>query len=109
MAEAAPDPEKPAKKKLEPIGVPDGRGWVAIAVFSMSGAILLMIRENPALLANASFMQIAQTIVGAGGLGLVVAFHYASSSGTAKANSRADDAEKRAAAAAPDPTKDQKP
>lgn len=69
---------------------PDARGWCAAAVFALTCIILKMIDNNPALLSNASFMQLVGSIAGAGGLGLVLAFHFGSSSGTQKANERAD-------------------
>lgn len=92
---------QPAKAPLPPWfpGWPDARGWAMILMFILTVMILIMIRENPRLLGNASFMQLASTIAGAGGLGLVLAFHFGSSSGTAKANQRADKAEAKAEAA----------
>lgn len=114
MAEAVEKP--PAKTKtrfrIMPLGVPDGRGWAAIGLYALDVMVLLMIREQPQLLESAAFMQIAGPLLGAGGLGLILAFHFGSSSGTANANRRADDAEKRAAAAGAepiDPKKDAKP
>lgn len=100
MSDAPTPPLSSTLDKLLARLVPDGRGWIALGVFLLTSAILGMIRENPALLANASFMQLVGSIAGAGGLGLVLAFHFASSSGTAKANARADKADQRAEAAA---------
>lgn len=77
-------------------GWPDARAWGGVAIVGLTWKILTMIEANPALLANASFMQLAGGVVGAGGLGLFLAFHFASSAGTAKANQRADAAERRA-------------
>jgi hypothetical protein len=77
-------------------GWPDSRGWAGIAIVALTWKVLDMIEKNPQLLANASFMQLCGAIVGAGGLGLFLAFHFASSSGTAKANQRAEAAERRA-------------
>lgn len=89
--------------RIVPLGVPDGRGWAAIALYTLDVGVLWMIYDKPALLESAAFMQIAGPLLGAGGLGLVLAFHFGSSSGTANANRRADDAEKRAAAAGAEP------
>lgn len=44
--------------------LPDTRGWFLIGSFALVTFLLSMIRENPRLLANASFMQIATVIVG---------------------------------------------
>lgn len=79
--------------------LPDARGWCAIAVFAFAWRILWMIDSNPTLLDSAPFMGLAGGILGAGGIGLVLAFHFGSSSGTAKANERADKAVQRADAA----------
>ncbi len=80
----------PGGKAIPPWYWPDARGWCAGAVFALTCVILKMIDNNPALLSNASFMQLVGSIAGAGGLGLVLAFHFGSSSGTVKANERAD-------------------
>lgn len=80
--------------------LPDARGWCALAVFALTVGILQMIANNPALLSNASFMLLVGNIAGAGGLGLVLAFHFGSSTGTQKANERADRAQAIAAAGA---------
>lgn len=77
-------------------GWPDARAWAGVAIVSLTWKVLDMIDKNPTLLGNASFMQLVGGIVGAGGLGLFLAFHFASSSGAAKANQRADAAERRA-------------
>jgi hypothetical protein len=83
--------------------LPDARGWCAGAVFALTVGVLNMIDRQPMLLENASFMQLVGSIAGAGGLGLVLAFHFGSSSGTAKANERADKAAARLDAVTPPP------
>lgn len=77
-------------------GWPDARAWAGTAIVALTWKVLDMIEKNPNLLGNASFMQLVGGIVGAGGLGLFLAFHFASSSGAAKANQRAEAAERRA-------------
>lgn len=51
-------------------GWPDFRGWVAFGFFALTFYLLDMIRANPALLANASFMQVLSTVL-AGGVLLI--------------------------------------
>lgn len=69
---------------------PDQRGWIILGFFGLTWRILEIIRENPALLANASFMQFIGPISGAGGLLLIASFFFGSSKGTAEANARTD-------------------
>lgn len=84
--------------------IPDSKAIVFAAVFVLVLALLQMIHKRPELLDSASFMQLVQAIIGAGGFGLIIAWHFASSSGTAKANERADKAERRATDATGDLT-----
>lgn len=49
-------------------GWPDMRGWVAIGFFAVTFYVLWMIKQNPALLANASFMQLAGALMTGGPL-----------------------------------------
>jgi len=69
---------------------PDQRGWIILGFFGLTLRILEIIQENPALLANASFMQFIGPISGAGGLLLIASFFFGSSKGTAEANARTD-------------------
>lgn len=78
-------------------GWPDGRLLCGAGVFVLLVGLLVMIYANPALLDSTPFMQLVTVI--ASSLGVVVAFHFGSSSGSAKANQRADQADRRAAAA----------
>lgn len=73
----SPQPEKKhlALEIVDRI-TPDVRAWVAIGVFGLVAFVLVMIRENPKLLANASFMQLAALLVGSGGLGMVASFFF---------------------------------
>lgn len=105
MTDQPPEPPRPAATWAD-IGLllsqrllPDARGWCAMALFGLTVGILQMIHDKPELLSNASFMQLATTIAGAGGFGMWVAFNFTTSSGTAKANDRADKANARADAA----------
>lgn len=75
---------------------PDQRGWIIIGFFGLTWRILEAIASNPALLANASFMQFVQPIAGAGGLLLICSFFFGSSKGASDANARADRADARA-------------
>jgi len=69
---------------------PDERGWIILGFFGLTWRILEIIQLNPALLANASFMQFIGPIAGAGGLLLIASFFFGSSKGTADANARSD-------------------
>lgn len=55
-------------------GWPQTEGWMIIGFFSITAIVLKMIEKNPALLANATFMQYITTLT-TGGL-LVAASHY---------------------------------
>lgn len=50
--------------------IPDVRGWAMVGFFILTFFLLLMIDHNPLLLANASFMQFAGTLM-AGGILLI--------------------------------------
>lgn len=76
--------------------LPDARGWTAAGVYALGWRILWMVDTNPKLLDSAPFMGLATGVLGVGGLGIILTFHFGSSSGTAKANERADKAERRA-------------
>jgi hypothetical protein len=80
------------KWKCPPWWVPDARGWATIAVIAFGFKLLWMVDRNPRLLDSAPFMVVVGGVLGAGGLGLILSFHFASSSGSAKANERADKA-----------------
>lgn len=54
--------------------LPDNKGWLSIAATGVIFFLLNMIRENPALLANASFMQFAGVL--GGGSFLVLYAHF---------------------------------
>ena len=84
--------------------IPNARGWCALAVFAFAWRILWMIDVHPDFLDSAPFMGMAGGILGAGGIGLVLTFHFGSSSGAVKANERADKAVARADAATSAPS-----
>lgn len=93
---------------------PDERQWVTIALFSISGGLLLMAREDPHLWNVKLFEVVLQALVLTGLLNMVTAFHFAANKGEREANVRraenvgkAFDAISAAAAAAgnDDPTK----
>lgn len=75
-----------------PFWWPDAKGFVLITYALITVGILLMIRETPSLLTSAPFMTLASGFMGAGGLGLIAAFHYGSSSGSKDSGDRADKA-----------------
>lgn len=56
----------------------DLRSWFAIAIVALVWRIIELVAAVPALLDNASFMQLITPITGAGGLLLIAAFLYAS-------------------------------
>lgn len=66
------------KRDLSKIQPPDQRGWAMIGFFAVTFYTLHMIEKNPALLANASFMQFVQSLA-AGGILLVAAFLFGGS------------------------------
>lgn len=73
-------------------GWPDARGWVALGMFGLAWRMIEILNRNPALLANASFMQVVTLVVGSGGLLLVLAFYFASTKEQAKRNETQNDA-----------------
>ena len=56
-------------------GWPESRGWLVIAFVAITFKVLLMIENNPQLLANASFMQLVQTL-STGGILLAASFYF---------------------------------
>ncbi len=50
-------------KKLSAIRWPEMRWWVAVCTFGLAFTMLVMIRENPALLGIASFAQLSGGII----------------------------------------------
>lgn len=74
-------------------GWPDGRVLCGAGVFCLMAGVLVMIYTQPNLLDSTPFMQLVTGI--ASGLAVVIAFHFGSSAGTAKANERAEKAEQR--------------
>ena len=59
---------------LRGIPWPDIRWWVACATFSLALIMMLMIRENPALLAVAPFAQLSGGIIAL--MGMVVQYLF---------------------------------
>lgn len=62
----------------------DLRAWFAAALVALTWRIIEIIALNPALLANASFMQLITPIVGAGGLLLIATFLFGSNKESAQ-------------------------
>lgn len=73
MSEPQPLPIGPWERVLDRL-LPDNKGWMSIAAVGVMFFLLEMIRENPALLANASFMQFTGML--ATGSFLVVMSHF---------------------------------
>lgn len=71
--------------------LPDLRGWAIAGFFALTFFTLAMIRENPALLANASFMQFVQQL-STGGLLLVASYLFGSSKSSSETNAKLVDA-----------------
>lgn len=93
-----------AMREPRPWWWPDTRGWVALGTFALASVLLWMIHADKTLLDSAPFMQLAGTLLGTGGLGLILSFNYSASSGSAKANDRADKALNAASALANQPS-----
>lgn len=72
-------------------GWPDQRGWVAIGFFAAEFKLLDMISTNPALLANASFMQFAGMIT-TGGVLLIASNLFGGTKSGADASAKIADA-----------------
>lgn len=73
-----------------PFWFPDSKGWAAVGYFALAFTILAMIWNDKTFLANAAFMGVVGGVMGAGGIGLIIAFYYGSSSGAKDANARTD-------------------
>lgn len=67
---------------------PDERQWVTIALFSISGGMLLMAREDSSLWNVKLFEVVLQALVLTGVLNMVTAFHFAANKGEREANVR---------------------
>jgi hypothetical protein len=76
---------------------------IVVGLFALAFAILAMIHADPGLLEKASFMQLTGILLGSGGVGAVVAYHFGSSQG-----SRAKDDTIAAALKPPQPPPDPK-
>ncbi len=70
--------------------LPDLRGWAIVGFFALTFYSLAMIRENPALLANASFMQFISQLA-TGGLLLVGSYLFGSSKSSSETNAKLAD------------------
>lgn len=80
-APAAPAQPTAPKAKGLPFGLPDTRGWVALAMILLAWRILEMIALKPELTQNQGFMFLAQAIIVGGLIGGVVAYLYTASQG----------------------------
>ena len=56
-------------------GWPSVKGWLVISFVALTFYVLRMIEENPQLLANASFMQLVQTL-STGGILLAASYYF---------------------------------
>lgn len=71
----------------------DLRGWFTFAIIALVWRIIEIIAERPALLDNASFMQLVTPLCGAGGILLIASFLFGSNKGEAeKTKALADNA-----------------
>lgn len=80
-----------ATNRIRGPGWPDLRGWAILGFFFLTFYSLWMIRENPALLANASFMQFISQLA-TGGLLLVGSYLFGGTKASGEGSAKTADA-----------------